>query len=181
MKLKNSVIKRLNVDTLNKGKIIKRDEEYYIVMENHLHTFPDKEIIDKYENKVGDEIYDEFLINFQHEHSYQEIQSLHQKDILWTIIMEIPIKLTKDNEGNFHEVGFSIKYDSNLKIYYILLIGYDSDYYKIYDFMEADYTIYEDKYPEGFYVSGGNHYLKKTGYTLNSFYERYSEPLNKLV
>lgn len=172
MNLKDSIIKKLNIMATNKGKIIKRDGKYYIVMQNHLHTFPDKEIIGKYENKVGDEIYDEFLISFQHEHSCQETKSLQERDTLWTIIIEIPIKLVKDNKGDFHEAGFSLEYDSNLKIPYILLIGYNHNYYKIYDFMEADYGIYEDKYPEGFSVSGGNHYLKKTGYTLKNFYEK---------
>lgn len=97
-----SIIKELNIHEINKGKIIKRDRKYYIVMERHLHTFPDKRVIGKYIKKPEDE---------------------------------------------FH--------------------------YKIYDFMEADYEIYDDKYPEGF--TGGTQYYKKTGYTLKEFYEEYKK------
>ena len=43
-----SIIEKLNTYEINKGKIVKRDGKYYIVMERYLHTFPDKKVIEKY-------------------------------------------------------------------------------------------------------------------------------------
>ena len=39
-----SIIEKLNIDEMNKGKIVKRNGKYYIVMERHLYTFPDKRV-----------------------------------------------------------------------------------------------------------------------------------------
>ena len=53
-----SIIEKLNTYEINKGKIVKRDGKYYIVMERHLHTFPDKRVIEKYIKKPEDEVYE---------------------------------------------------------------------------------------------------------------------------
>lgn len=47
-----SIIKKLNTYEMDKGTIVKRDGKYYIVMERHLHTFPDKRVIEKYKKKT---------------------------------------------------------------------------------------------------------------------------------
>ncbi len=168
-----SIIKELNIHEINKGKIIKRDRKYYIVMERHLHTFPDKRVIGKYVKKPEDEIYDEFLMFIQSEDFYNETEWRVGKNNLWAISMKVPLKLIRDRNNKYVEDPvFSMRYDNNLGIPYILLIR-DEFHYKIYDFMEADYEIYDDKYPEGF--TGGTQYYKKTGYTLKEFYEEYKK------
>lgn len=168
-----SIIEKLNTYEINKGKIVKRDGKYYIVMERYLHTFPDKRVIEKYIKKPEDEVYDEFLMFIQSEDFYHETEWRVGKNNLWAISMKVPLKLIRDENNKY--VGdpiFSIKYDEKLDIPYILLIR-DDFHYKIYDFMEADYEIYDDKYPEGF--TGGTQYCKKTGYTLKEFYEEYKK------
>lgn len=168
-----SIIEKLNTYEINKGKIVKRDGKYYIVMERHLHTFPDKRVIEKYIKKPEDEIYDEFLMFIQSEEFYNEIKWRVGKNNLWAISMKVPLKLIRDQNNKYIEDPiFSMRYDNNLDIPYILLIR-DDFHYKIYDFMEADYEIYDDKYPEGF--TGGIQYFKKTGYTLKEFYAEYKK------
>ena len=79
---------------------------------------------------------------------------------------------TGGKEKELRSSQFNTRYDEKLDIPYILLIR-DNFHYKIYDFMEADYEIYDDKYPEGF--TGGTQYFKKTGYTLKEFYKEYKK------
>ena len=76
MKKKKAIIKELNISEINKGKIIQRNGRYFIVMDKLLHTFHKKELLGLYTEVLGDMIYDEFLIYFQHEIPYIEKYSV---------------------------------------------------------------------------------------------------------
>ncbi len=86
-------------------------------MERHLHTFPDKRVIEKYIKKPEDEIYDEFLMFIQSEEFYNEIKWRVGKNNLWAISMKVPLKLIRDQNNKYIEDPiFSMRDDNNLDI-----------------------------------------------------------------
>jgi len=173
VKKKKAIIKDLNISEINKGKIIQRNGRYFIVMDKLLHTFPEKEILGHYTEKLGDMIYDEFLIYFQHEIPYIEKYSVEIEDKIWSILLKVPFKMIEiKNQNLVKDMGISIKYDEKLDLPYFL-VETNTHYYRIYDFIEADYEIFRDiPFNNKYRFIEGTQYLKKTGYTLKTFYEK---------
>lgn len=170
---KKAIIEELNISGINRGKIIQREEKYFIIMDKLLHTFPEKEILGYYTEEMGDLVYDEFLIYFQHEIPYIEKYSLKIEEKVWSILLKIPFKMIEiKNQNLVKDMKILIKYDEKLNSAYFL-VETNTHYYKIYDFMEADYEIFSDiPFNNKYRFVEGTQYLKKTGYTLKTFYKK---------
>lgn len=172
--MKKDLLKILEIDPLNYGKVIKLENEIYILMDNMVHSLPNKVPCFKLEKKQF-KILENFLIYYQKEEA-QDI-TWHFKDSvtgdqLWAIKIKVPKKfITTQGKVFIKDVKISLGYDEVTNLNYLLLKT-DTYFYKVFDFQESEYEIFHDiDYTSCFLDIQGDQYMTKTGLTLRSFYE----------
>lgn len=170
-KVKNDLLKILEIDPINYGKIIEFKNEIYILMDRVVHNFPGKVPSFKLENKQHI-ILEKFIIYYQHEKL--DIVTWRIEDPItnkyWAIKIKVPRKFIEvEDDDLIKEVEVSIKYNEKLKLYYFYLET-DTHFYKVFDFQETEYEIFQDRNYRNKFSSiiEGDQYMIKTGYVLKT-------------
>lgn len=145
------------------GTIIKADNKACLLMDNLIHTL-DKDIIRKAEKEY--ESYGAFsLFTFM----FTKILSwnISVEGVYYTIRIKVPDKMIDRNNGE-KKLKIKLLYNKFLDLYFIL-VSNDYYHYCIYDFMETEYNIYEEKpYNDLYNYSLGDIYMKKSDNTLRA-------------
>lgn len=169
--MKKDLLKILEIDPLNYGKVIELENEIYILMDRVLHTFPGKVPSFKLENKQHI-LLEKFIIYYQHEKL--DIVTWRIEDPItnkcWAIKVKVPRKFIKvEDDDLIKEVEVSIKYSEKLKLYYLYLET-DTLFYRVFDFQETEYEIFQDRNYRNKFSSiiEGDQYMMKTGYVLKN-------------
>lgn len=163
-----SIIEDLKISTNNIGNVTLKDKNPFIIMDNILHTFPNKIPLGYIQQKYY--IYDSFIIYYEFENIHSEIYRFKIKNKNFALIIKIPEKMVLLKNNVTKNLTINIEYDEFLKIYFILILT-NEHHYKIYDFQETEYEIYEDKeYFNSYSYIEGTQYMKKSKYKLNNIY-----------
>lgn len=164
MRMKRRILYEPEYKKYGTGTIIKYNNETCLLMDNLIHTL-DKNII-----KVADKEYKSYgefsLFSFLFERLLQ--WNIGIKGVYYTIRVKVPNKMI-DRDNGEKKLKIKLLYNEFLNLYFIL-ISNDHYHYYIYEFMETEYIIYEEKpYNDLYNYSLGDIYMKKSEHTLRTF------------
>lgn len=149
------------------GTIIKYNNETCLLMDNLIHTL-DKNII-----KVADKEYRSYgefsLSTFLCERLLN--WNIQIKGVCYSLRFYVPNKML-DRKNGRKNLKIKLAYDNFLEIYYILVANKYYHYY-IYDFMETEYSFFEEKeYNDNYNYLLGDIYYSKLNMSLREFSEK---------